>query len=265
MNVNLALDSSEVLGGGPAVLYRVAGPPGVGRVLTLASSTIDAGTLGTRDLVNSVRASTDNTAGNAAIINAEGSILVEAPAATTGDATLATAAVNCFQSEVPDTTQVASGTNGAINCATGTSGNTFTAALGLDLRRPRLGLRAQPELEWRRQRAGVRDRAAVPVQRLSDRPARQPPGAQRHRHLPAADPRQGRDRADRPPRRHTGAGDRKPRERAARRRRHVHRVGAEHPRRRPAQLQLAQLRRRQRHRARSSRTRSPIPVPTRSR
>ncbi len=144
--VNVVVDSTEVLGGNPAIALLVTGGPSLGRVLTLASSTVDAGTLGSRDAspTKSVLASTDGTADNAAIINAEGSILVEAPAATTGDATVATAAVNCFQSEVPDTTQAAGGGNGAINCATGTNGDTFTSALSSIFANPASGYALNP-------------------------------------------------------------------------------------------------------------------------
>jgi PKD domain len=146
-DVNLALDSSEVLGGSPGIFYRVLPPPNLGRVLTIASSTVDAGTLGVRDSspVSSVAAFTDNNAGDAAIVNVQGSILVEPPASTTLG-TNATAAVNCFASDVPDTTQAATGTNGAINCATGASGNTFTSSLSSMFANP--GVDYTPKPGW---------------------------------------------------------------------------------------------------------------------
>jgi hypothetical protein len=128
-NVNVIADSSELLGGGSAVQFSVSG--GVTRALTLVSSTVDAGGLGSRDgaPIQSLSATTDNTAGSLALVNAEGSILIEPPAATRAG-TAASAIVNCTYTEVPATTQAATATLGSINCAAGSNGNTSTSSLG---------------------------------------------------------------------------------------------------------------------------------------
>ena len=126
-NVNIAVDSSALLGGGGLYFGAAGAQP---RTLTVVSSTIDTETLGTRDAApaRSVSASTDNMLGSVALVNVEGSILVEPPAALQGGAT-SPATVNCSFTEVPGTTQLAGGANGAINCGTGASGNTSTASL----------------------------------------------------------------------------------------------------------------------------------------
>jgi hypothetical protein len=122
--VNLAIDSSEILGGHVGISFGATG--GVARTLTVASSTVDAGALGTRDALplGSLQASADSTAGSAATVNIEGSILLEPPQAVVGGAP-GRATVNCTNTEVPPTVQTASATQGAINCGA-TNGNTFT-------------------------------------------------------------------------------------------------------------------------------------------
>jgi hypothetical protein len=134
-NVNVIADSSELLGGVQALDFSVSG--GVTRALTLASSTVDAGGLGTRNAapIQSLSASADNTAGSMALVNVEGSILVEPPAATRAGAAGA-ATVNCTYSEVPGSAQAASPTLGAINCGAGSNGNTSTSSLGAIFAKP---------------------------------------------------------------------------------------------------------------------------------
>jgi PKD domain len=124
-NVKVLVDSSEVLGG-KGTLYSIGS--GVSRTLTIVSSTIDAGALGARDAspVQSLLVTADNTAGTAATVAIEGSILVEPPAATRAGTT-GTAKVECASTEVPDTTQAATATLGQINCGAGTNANTSTA------------------------------------------------------------------------------------------------------------------------------------------
>jgi hypothetical protein len=127
-NDNVVVDSSLVLGGDVGVLFQASG--GSARALTLASSTVDAGTLGTRDTATaaSLTATAANTAGSAAIVNVQGSILVEAPAASRGGAN-GTSTVNCIETEVPGTTQTAGPTEGTITCGSGSNGNAFTSSL----------------------------------------------------------------------------------------------------------------------------------------
>jgi PKD domain len=141
-NVDAAVDSSELLGGSAGVAFTATG--GDAQTLTLASSTIDAGTLGIRDAtpISSVEAVTDNTAGSAALVNVEGSILVEPPT-TSRSGTNGTANVNCVYTEVPATTEVASATVGTINCGD-TNGNTSTASLSSIFANPASGYALNP-------------------------------------------------------------------------------------------------------------------------
>lgn len=127
-SANALIDSSLIIGGIDGVSFEAQS--GETRQLTVVSSTIDAGAPGVRDTtpIFSIEATTDSTSGSRAVATVEGSILVDAPAATVGAAgTFAT--LNCANTEVPNTTQVASGSNGAINCASGSNGNTFTSSL----------------------------------------------------------------------------------------------------------------------------------------
>jgi hypothetical protein len=124
--LDVTIDSSEVLGGGAFL-----SPGGAAtRTLTVASSTIDAGVLGNRDSSTTYPSVTvdPSGAGAAANVNVEGSILIEAPKATVSGG--ASATVTCTSTEVVGTSQAPSSTLGQIDCATGTSGNTFTPSLG---------------------------------------------------------------------------------------------------------------------------------------
>ncbi|HUO70907.1 MAG TPA: PKD domain-containing protein [Solirubrobacteraceae bacterium] len=142
-NMNVAVVSSALLGGLFAFDFEVLN--GKTRSATLASSTVDAGMLGSRDggPIQSVLAHADNTAGSVATVTAEGSILVEAPASRRVG-TNGTATVNCSGTEVPGTTQAAAGTDGAINCATGASGNTSTSLLSSIFANPATGYALNP-------------------------------------------------------------------------------------------------------------------------
>jgi hypothetical protein len=116
-NVNLILDSSLVAGG-KGINFPVSA---TARALTVSGSTIDADLLGSRDGgFNSITASSQNS--DAAHVVVEGSILVEAPAATQAGTTV----INCTNTETPVTVQ---SSNGTINCGA-TGGNTFTSAVG---------------------------------------------------------------------------------------------------------------------------------------
>lgn len=141
-NVNMAVDSSELLGGSELDFQASLG---VSRTLTIASSTVDAGTLGTRDIapVQSVLAQATNMAGTAALVNVEGSILLEPPAATRGGTT-STASVTCSDTEVPDTTQSATSSLGTIACGAGSDGNTFTSSLSSIFASPSSGYALNP-------------------------------------------------------------------------------------------------------------------------
>jgi PKD repeat protein len=141
-NDNMAIVSSELLGGS-STSFAVSG--GVSRLLTLVSSTVDAGALGVRDSspsIASVNASTDSTAGSSAEVQVEGSILVEAPVATHG--TGASSTIECSNTEVPSTSQSAGPTTGAILCETGADGNNFTPALSSIFANPATGYALNP-------------------------------------------------------------------------------------------------------------------------
>jgi hypothetical protein len=125
---NALVDSSLIIGGVDGIGFAAEG--GNARQLTVISSTIDAGAPGVRDTtpIFSIDATTDSTSGSRALATVEGSILVEPPAATVdGAGTFST--LNCANTEVPSTTQVASGSNGTINCASGSNANTSTSSL----------------------------------------------------------------------------------------------------------------------------------------
>ena len=84
----------------------------------------------------------------------------------------AIANVNCAYSDVPSQIQAATGTEGAINCAGGASGNTTTSPLtSLFSRRDRI--RAASRIPGHRQRSRVRDLLAVRNSTVGDRPGRQ--------------------------------------------------------------------------------------------
>jgi hypothetical protein len=123
-NADVALDSSEVLGGLDTTFDADSG---TSDTLTVASSTIDAGALGVRGSGPSVLAHADNADGSTAVVNVEGSILVEPPQADVAGSN-GRATINCSYTEVPTTTQVASASQGAINCGD-TNGNTYTSSV----------------------------------------------------------------------------------------------------------------------------------------
>jgi hypothetical protein len=125
-NVDTTLDSSLILGGSTS-LFGTTG--GFVRSTNVVSSTVDAGALGTRDAgpIAALTATSDNTAGSRMLVNVQGSVLVEPPAATRAG-TNGTSIVNCSTTEVPGTTQAATAALGTISCATGVNGNTSTAS-----------------------------------------------------------------------------------------------------------------------------------------
>jgi hypothetical protein len=126
VNGNATLDSSEVLGGQDAlVLVQSASKQ---RALTIAGSTVDAGVLGERDASGAHGVAVES-AGTASVanVNIEGSIVLEPQTANAGPGDSAN--ISCTYSDVPSQTQAATGTEGAINCAGGASGNTTTSPL----------------------------------------------------------------------------------------------------------------------------------------
>ena len=136
---NAAFDSSELLGGLRTVFSAASGQT---NTLTVASSTIDTGQLGVRDSAMEGFASVaadGGSSGTNAVVNIEGSILVEAPEIS-GDGS-----VNCSYTEVPATTQVANMSTGAINCGD-TDGNTFTPSLSAIFQDP--GVNYAPNPSW---------------------------------------------------------------------------------------------------------------------
>jgi len=126
VNGNATLDSSEVLGGQDALALEQSASKQ--RTLTIAGSTVDAGVLGERD-ASGVHGVAVESAGTASVadVNIEGSIVIEPQMANTGPGD--TANVSCTYSDVPNQTQAATGTEGAIACASGVSGNTTTSPL----------------------------------------------------------------------------------------------------------------------------------------
>ncbi len=140
-NADVALDSSDVLGG---QFTAFDADSGTSDTLTIASSTIDAGTLGVRGPNASVVAHADNAVGSTAVVNIEGSILVEAPQANVAGSN-GHATVTCGYTEVPTTTQVASASQGAINCGD-TNGNTSTSSLSAIFQDP--GVNYAPNPSW---------------------------------------------------------------------------------------------------------------------
>ncbi|HEV3046296.1 MAG TPA: hypothetical protein VGY13_02945 [Solirubrobacteraceae bacterium] len=124
---NVTLDSSELLGGQNGVVFEQQA--GKTRTLTVAASTIDAGTLGTRDAapVHGIDVISGGSEVSTADVNVEGSIVLEGQEAIVeaGDS----ASVACSYSDVPSQTQAASATEGSIACASGADGNDETSAL----------------------------------------------------------------------------------------------------------------------------------------
>jgi hypothetical protein len=138
-DANAAFDSSELLGGLRTIFSAQSGKT---NTLTIASSTIDVGQLGVRDSSTDGFASVaaeGGSSGTDAVVNIEGSILVEAPELS-GDGS-----VNCSDTEVPTTTQVANASQGAINCGD-TNGNTYTQSLSAIFAVP--GTNYTPNPSW---------------------------------------------------------------------------------------------------------------------
>lgn len=126
VNGNATLDSSEVLGGQDALALEQS--KSKQRTLTIAGSTVDAGVLGERD-ASGVHGVAVESGGEASVadVNIEGSIVLEPQIANAGPGDSAN--ISCTYSDVPNQTQAATGTEGAINCAGGVSGNTTTSPL----------------------------------------------------------------------------------------------------------------------------------------
>src|SRR3984957_1616422 len=126
VNGNATLDSSEILGGQDGLALEQS--KSKQRTLTIAGSTVDAGVLGERD-ASGVHGVAVESAGEASVadVNIEGSIVLEPQMANAG--TGDSANVSCTYSDVPNQTQAATVTEGAINCANGTSGDATTEPL----------------------------------------------------------------------------------------------------------------------------------------
>jgi len=124
-NADVTLDSSEVLGGLDALALELA--TGKVRRLTVAGSTIDAGARGEADAAGvadvALTAAGTNSEWRAMV---EGSILLEPQTVLIGPKAKA-ASIRCAYSDTPDQVQAASATEGAIQCANGSEGNTHTA------------------------------------------------------------------------------------------------------------------------------------------
>ena len=125
---NIAIDSSEVLGGTKGVFLQHGG--GKRRSLTLVGSTIDAGNLGVADGagVTDVELGVGGTA-STLTASIEGSILLESQKA--GMAAGSHASIQCSYSDVPSQSQAETATEGSIACASGAAGNTSSAAAAL--------------------------------------------------------------------------------------------------------------------------------------
>ena len=126
VNGNATLDSSEILGGQDGLALEQS--KSKQRTLTIAGSTVDAGVLGERD-ASGVHGVAVESAGEASVadVNIEGSIVLEPQMANVG--TGDSANISCTYSDVPNQTQAATVTEGAINCANGTSGDATTEPL----------------------------------------------------------------------------------------------------------------------------------------
>jgi hypothetical protein len=133
VGVDLTIDSSLLLGGNPyGIEWIQQKEPTLASMLTVASSTIDAGVLGTADPpgVYDVFAASEGPAGVPARVRIEGSIGLEeqfSGATEVKDPML----VECSNSDVPSQTQAQAGTEGAIACANGSSGNTTSTPASL--------------------------------------------------------------------------------------------------------------------------------------
>ncbi len=126
VNGNATLDSSEVVGGHDALV--LAQSASKQRTLTIAGSTVDAGVPDERDGPG-IQGVAVESAGTASVadVNIEGSIVLEPQMANVGPGDSAN--ISCTYSDVPDQTQAATGSEGAIDCAGGVNGNTTTSPL----------------------------------------------------------------------------------------------------------------------------------------
>jgi hypothetical protein len=120
---NATFDSSAVLGGKTALVFANGNPRP--KEITVAASTIDAGVVGAADEKDH-SISVNSELGAAASVTAVGSILVEPQRAEHERASVA-----CVDTDAPNQAQAATVSLGAINCATGLSGNTTTPPSGL--------------------------------------------------------------------------------------------------------------------------------------
>lgn len=153
-DVQLAIDNSLVTGGSGITFGAFRGES---LSATLADSTVDAATLGVRDKqTSSLTALVDSNTASSAHVEVKGSILVEPPAAQlppplvrpplprTSTPPVRRVAVDCSYTEVPSTSQVESATHGAINCESGTDGNTYTELLSEIFANPATGYTLNP-------------------------------------------------------------------------------------------------------------------------
>lgn len=170
--VNLVLEDSLLLEGSGVAFAAVGGET---YTLTVASSTIDAATPGVRDeKVNSIRAVAYGGSTSLAEVHIEGSILVEPPAIVLHQISLPTVRtasaagppgpdtveravavlnengevkIDCSYTEVPEANEIQPGANGAIDCATGKDGNTYTPSLDAIFAKPGTSYTLNPSWE----------------------------------------------------------------------------------------------------------------------
>lgn len=124
---NVTLDSSEVIGGNPAISF--GNSEGHKRTLTVSASTIDAGTPGVADPgTASIAAGATGTVASNTVVNVQGSILLEPQEAiVTGAGNHAQ--IGCRYSDVPS--QSESTSEAAIACGSGAEGNAASAPAAL--------------------------------------------------------------------------------------------------------------------------------------
>jgi hypothetical protein len=122
---NVTLDSSELLGGHTGIDEEQLG--GKVRQVTVSASTIDAGTLGVADgggVTDLMLGAGGHNGELVARVN--GSVLMEGQKATVGAGAKAVS-ITCGYSDVPSQSQAPSGTEGSIQCASGSNGNASPA------------------------------------------------------------------------------------------------------------------------------------------
>ena len=124
---DLVTDSSLILGGRAGIAFGELN--GKANGATIDSTTVDAGAIGVG--AQSGVSSVDTTAGggHVATVAIDGSILVQSPVATVSGN--ASATVTCVDTDAPNTAEPPSPSLGAINCATGASGNTSSTPSSL--------------------------------------------------------------------------------------------------------------------------------------